>query len=72
MPVFQSGGGGGSGGNDAIPGWDIPVHDYRAFGYTDGNITSITYKTGGSSGTTVATLTLAYDGSGNLTSITKS
>lgn len=71
MPVFQSGGGG-SGGSDAIPGWDIPVHDYRAFNYTSGNLTSIVYKSGGAGGTTVATLTLAYDGSGNLTSITKS
>jgi len=55
-----------------VAGWDIPVHDYRSFGYTSGNLTSITYKTGGAGGTTVATLTLAYDGSGNLTSITKS
>jgi hypothetical protein len=39
--------------------------------YTGSNLTSITYKTGGSSGTVVATLTLAYDGSNNLTSVTK-
>lgn len=55
-----------------LAGWDIPVHDYRSFGYTSGNLTSIVYKTGGSGGTTVATLTLAYDGSGNLVSMTKS
>jgi len=86
MPVFQSGGGGSGGGGltDAelraspveatvpVPGWEIAAHDYRSFGYTSGNLTSIVYKTGGSGGTTVATLTLAYDGSGNLTSITKS
>lgn len=54
-----------------VAGWDIPIHDYRALGYTSGNLTSVTYKTGGASGTTVATLTLAYDGSGNLTSLTK-
>ena len=54
-----------------VAGWDIPVHDYRDFGYTSGNLTSITYKTGGAGGTTVATLTLVYDGSGNLTSMTK-
>ena len=54
-----------------VQGWDIPIHDYRALGYTSGNLTSVTYKTGGASGTTVATLTLAYDGSGNLTSLTK-
>lgn len=55
-----------------ISGWDIPLHDYRSFGYTSGNLTSVTYKTGGSGGTTVATLTLGYDGSGNLVSMTKS
>lgn len=54
-----------------VAGWDIPVHDYRSFGYTSGNLTSVTYKTGGAGGTTVATLTLAYDGGGNLTSMTK-
>ena len=54
-----------------IAGLNIPTHDYRGLGYTSGNLTSITYKTGGASGTTVATLTLAYDGSGNLTSVTK-
>jgi hypothetical protein len=54
-----------------VQGWDIPIHDYRGLGYTSGNLTSVTYKTGGASGTTVATLTLGYDGSGNLTSVTK-
>lgn len=54
-----------------LAGWDIPLHNYRSFGYTSGNLTSITYKTGGAGGTTVATLTLVYDGSGNLTSMTK-
>lgn len=54
-----------------VPGWNIPTHDYRGLGYTSGNLTSVTYKTGGASGTTVATLTLGYDGSGNLTSVTK-
>jgi hypothetical protein len=55
-----------------VQGWDIGLHDYRGLAYTSGNLTSVTYKTGGSSGTTVATLTLGYDGSGNLTSVTKS
>jgi len=54
-----------------VQGWDIPIHDYRALGYTSGNLTSVTYKTGGAGGTTVATLTLGYDGSGNLVSLTK-
>ncbi len=56
----------------SIAGMAIPSNDYIALGYTSGNLTSVTYKLGGSSGTTVATLTLAYDGSNNLTSVTKS
>jgi hypothetical protein len=40
--------------------------------YTGSNLTGVVYKTGGSGGTTLATLTLAYDGSNNLTSVTKS
>ena len=52
-------------------GFEIPAYDYLSFSYTSGNLTGIIYKTGGSGGTTVATLTLGYDGSDNLTSITK-
>ena len=55
-----------------LPGLAIPTHDYIELGYTGSNLTSVIYKSGGSGGTTVATLTLAYDGSDNLTSITKS
>jgi hypothetical protein len=50
----------------------IPEHDYIALSYTGSNLTGVVYKTGGSGGTTVATLTLAYDGSSNLTSVSKS
>ena len=53
-------------------GLEIPAHDYIALSYTGSNLTGVVYKTGGSGGTTVATLALAYDGSGNLTSVTKS
>jgi hypothetical protein len=56
----------------SIAGMAIPANDYMALSYTSGNLTSIVYKSGGSSGTTVATLTLGYDGSNNLTSVTKS
>jgi hypothetical protein len=56
---------------DSVEGLNIPLHDYVGMSYTGSNLTSITYKTGGSSGTVVATLTLAYDGSNNLTSVTK-
>jgi hypothetical protein len=55
-----------------IEGLEIPAHDYIALSYTGTNLTGVVYKEGGSGGTTVATLTLAYDGSDNLTSVTKS
>jgi hypothetical protein len=55
----------------SIAGMAIPANDYISLGYTGSNLTSVVYKSGGSSGTTVATLTLAYSGS-NLVSVTKS
>ena len=55
-----------------IAGLEIPAHDYIALSYTGANLTGVVYKDGGSGGTTVATLTLAYDGSSNLISVTKS
>lgn len=56
-----------------LPGFAIPTHDYIALGYTGGGLlNAVTYKVGGSAGTTVAAFTLAYDGGGNLTSVTKS
>lgn len=55
-----------------VTGLEIPKHNYIGLTYTGGNLTGVVYKTGGSGGTTVATLTLAYDGSNNLTSVTKS
>jgi hypothetical protein len=55
----------------SIAGMAIPANDYISLGYTSGNLTSVVYKSGGASGTTVATLTLAYSGS-DLISVTKS
>ena len=55
-----------------VDGFSIPAYDYISLGYTGSNLTTVAYKTGGSGGTTVATLTLAYDGNGNITSVTKS
>ena len=55
----------------ALPGLDIPAHDYIALSYTGSDLTGVVYKTGGSGGTTVATLTLAYT-NGVLTLVTKS
>jgi len=54
-----------------VEGLSIPEHDYIALTYTGANLTGVEYKDGGAGGTTVATLTLAYDGS-QLMSVTKS
>jgi hypothetical protein len=61
-----------SGTVNVLTGLEIPEHDYIDLSYTGSNLTDVVYKTGGSSGTTVATLTLAYDGNDNLISVTKS
>ena len=53
-------------------GLSIPKYDYISLSYTGSNLTGVVYKFGGSGGVTVATLTLTYDGSNNLTSVTKS
>lgn len=54
-------------------GLEIPVHDFIQNNYNGSNqLTSVVYKQGGSSGTVVATLTLAYDGNSNLVSVTRS
>jgi len=45
-------------------------YDYISLGYMGEDLTSVVFKTGGSGGTTVATLTLAYS-DGNLVSVTK-
>ena len=46
--------------------------DYISLSYDSaGNLTSVVYRTGGSGGTVVATLTLEYDTSDNLTTVTK-
>jgi hypothetical protein len=45
-------------------------YDYISLSYSGSNVTQVVYKTGGASGTVVATLNLAYSGS-NLTSVTK-
>lgn len=46
-------------------------YDYIGLSYTENDLTGVIYKTGGSGGTTVATLVLTYDVSGNLETITK-
>jgi len=46
-------------------------YDYISLSYTGSNLTGVVFKNGGSAGSTASTLTLAYDGSNNLTSVTK-
>jgi hypothetical protein len=60
-----------SGTVNVLTGLEIPEHDFIDLSYTGDNLTGVVYKTGGSGGTTVATLTLAYTGS-RLDSVTKS
>lgn len=49
------------------------TYDYVAMSNADGNgnYQTIVYKSGGSGGTTKATLTITYDGNSNITSITR-
>lgn len=62
---------------DIADGFQIGAYDYIALTYVPsgngvGEIETVTYKTGGASGTTLATLTLSYDGSNKLSSVTAS
>lgn len=50
---------------------NTPLHDYVACTYTGSNLTQLTYRAGGASGSIVATITIGYDGSNRVTSITK-
>lgn len=54
-----------------ISGLVTEEYDHIGLGYTGSNLTSVVYKTGGSGGTVVATLTLGYDESDNLISVTR-
>lgn len=55
--------------SSVIQGLSVPEHDRIDLTYTGSNVTQVVYKY---SGNVVATLTLAYDGSNNLMSVTKS
>ncbi len=56
----------------SIAGLAIPEHDYVSCTYTGTNMTGVVYRQGGAGGTVVTTLTLTYDGNGNVLTITKS
>lgn len=60
--------------NSRLPGGFVPsAFDYQSITYVGAttDISTVVYKTGGSGGTTVATLTMGYDGSNRLSSVTK-
>ena len=57
-------------------GFEIPAYNYLALTYVAagngvGEVETVTYKTGGSGGTTVATLTLTYNASNEVATVTK-
>ena len=59
-----------------LVGFEIGEYNYIALTYVAagdgaGEIETVIYKTGGSGGTTVATLTLAYNAANEISSITK-
>ena len=47
------------------------IYDYIELSYSGSNLSIVVFKTGGSSGTVVSTLSLAYNASDNLISVTK-
>ena len=51
---------------------DYVALTYVSGGNGDGEIETVTYKTGGASGETVGTLTLTYNASDEIATITKS
>jgi hypothetical protein len=54
-----------------IPGLSVPIHDFLSLSYTGDNLTQVVYKTGGSEGQVVCTLTLEYDINDKLISVSK-
>ena len=58
--------------NFEIPAYDYFIITYVAAGNGTGEISTITYKLGGSSGTTVAVLTSTYDANDRLSTCTRS
>lgn len=50
--------------------FDITDYDYVGYGYSAGALSSMTFREGGSGGTIQRVLTVAYDGGGNLSSVT--
>jgi len=59
--------------SSSLPGMQVPSSDYIGVAYPDSETEVYTYKTGGSGGTTVATITVVYSDSSKtvLSSIAK-
>lgn len=59
---------------ESVAGFNIPAYDYVGVAYPDTVTEVFTFKTGGSGGTTVGTLTVVYTSATkeNLLSVTKS
>lgn len=60
--------------SSSLPGFSIPAFDYIGATYPDTSTEVYTYKTGGSGGTTVATITVVYSDAVTkliITSVTK-
>ncbi len=51
----------------------IPANDYKLITYVGAttDISTVVFRLGGASGTIVATITLGYDGSGRLSTVTQ-
>ena len=47
----------------------VPAHDYINNEYTEGNLTTVTYRLGGSTGDIVAVLVMTYDVDGNVLTV---
>ena len=57
---------------DSVSNSLVPAaYDFISMSYLSDNLTAIIYKDGGAAGTTVSTLTLTYDLSDNITSVTQ-
>jgi hypothetical protein len=58
--------------NNAYNGFSIPAFDAKILGLSlTNNITSVTFKTGGLTGTTVAQLVYTFDANSNITSVVR-
>jgi len=61
---------------NSVYGFSIPIYDYLALTYVaagngTGEVETVVYKDGGAGGSTVATLTIAYNSDDEISSVTK-